>query len=340
MRFLQTYDDPEQARGLSDDLEVQGIENQVLSNEGRHAVWIINEGDVEAAKELASRYTDAPSGSTRSEATRSEAERIRKRREVDARPVRIPTFSQGEGLTRGGPVGQLTLALIVLCVAVGVLSGLGDSSSPILRALFVVPINPDGYYFTRIDWSEPWRLLTPMLIHFGILHLAFNMLWLYRLGSQIESVQGTSRVLLGLVVLTQVPGVLVQFAVSGPLFGGMSGVVYGLFGFTWMQARYASNGYSLTDRDTMLIMGWFVLCATGLVGHIANAQHALGLVFGLLAGMPAYISFRRSSANVKFEEGSWADLNIQGFERFKRVYFDPYVPLWFVGLAVAVLLVG
>jgi GlpG protein len=233
----------------------------------------------------------------------------------------------------------VTVALIVLCVAVSLLSGFGNSSSPILGALFVVPISPEGYYFARIDWTQPWRLLTPMLIHFGLLHLGFNMLWLYRLGSQIENVQGT-RLLLGLVALTQVPGALVQFEVSGPLFGGMSGVVYGLFGFTWMQARYASRGYSLTDQDTMWIMGWFVLCATGLVGHIANAQHALGLVFGLLAGMPAYVAFRRSSSGITFEEGSWADLNIRGFQRFKRAYFEPYVPLWFVGLAVVVLFVG
>jgi len=335
MRCLESYDDPEQARGLSDDLEVQGIENQVRSDAGRHEVWIINESDLEAGRELARHYTGAPSGSTH-----SEAERIRKHREVDARPVRIPNRSQAGGFARGGPVGQLTLALIVLSVVVAVLSGLGDTRSPILRALFVVPITPDGYFVARIDWSEPWRLLTPMLIHFGIMHLVFNMLWLYRLGSQIEKVERSARALLGLVVLTQVPGALVQFSVSGPLFGGMSGVVYGLFGFTWMQARYASKGYALTDQDTLWIMGWFVLCATGLVGHVANAQHALGLVFGLLAGIPAYVSFRRSSANLKFDEGSWADLNIRGFERFKRVYFDPYVPLWFVGLAVAVLFVG
>ncbi len=333
MRRLQSFDDEQQARGLSDDLEVQGIENEVLSDERRHAVWVINEADVEAARELASRYV-APS-----DASHSEAERIRKQRVSDARPVRIPGISQGGGLARGGPVGQLTLALIVLSAAVGVLSGLGNSSSPILRALFVVPITPDGYYVASIDWTQPWRLLTPMLIHFGILHLVFNMLWLYRLGSQIEYIQGI-RVMLGLVVLTQVPGALVQFQLSGPLFGGMSGVVYGLFGFTWMQARYASRGYAVANQDTMLIMGWFVLCATGLVGHVANAQHALGLVFGLLAGTPAYVSFRRSSANVKFETGSWADLNIRGFQRFQRVYFEPYVPLWFVGLAVVVLFLG
>ena len=133
---------------------------------------------------------------------------------------------------------------------------------------------------------------------------------------------------------------IVQLELSGPLFGGMSGVVYGLFGFIWMQARYASNGYSLSDQDTLWIMGWFVLCATGLVGHIANAQHALGLVFGLLAGMPAYLTFRRSSAAVDFQQGSWADLNIRGFQRFRRVYFEPYVPLWFIVLAAGVLWVG
>ncbi len=334
MRHLQSYDDPEQARGLSDQLEVEGIENEVRSEEGGHAVWIIDEADLEAATELASRYTgEASRGS------RAEAERIRAEREAAARPVRIPGLSQRGGLSRGGPLGPLTLALIVLCVAVSLLSGLGDRSSPILRALLVVPITPDGYYLDRIDWTQPWRLLTPMLIHFGILHLVFNMFWLYRLGGQIESLQG-ARVFLGIVALTQIPGVLVQFETSGPLFGGMSGVVYGSFGYAWMQARYTSTGYVVTDQDTMWIMGWFVVCATGLVGHIANVQHALGLVFGLLAGMPAYLAFRRSSARVAFEKGSWADLNIRGFQRFKRVWFDPFVPLWFVGLALVVLVVG
>jgi len=333
MRQLRSFDEQEQAQGLSDELEAQGIENEVRSDESRHGVWIINESDLDAAGEVSARYSGAPS-----DASRAAARRIRKQREAASRPVRVPGFSSSR-VSYGGPAGQATLVLILLSVAVSLLSGMGNSSSPILRALFVVPISPEGYFFHRIDWTQPWRLLTPMLIHFGILHLVFNMFWLYRLGSQIENIHGT-RAFLGLVALTQVPGALVQFEVSGPLFGGMSGVVYGLFGFTWMQARYASKSYSLTDQDTLWIMGWFVLCATGLVGHIANAQHALGLVFGLLAGMPAYVAFRRSSSDVTFDKGSWADLNIRGFQRFKRVYFEPYVPLWFVGLAVVVLFIG
>ncbi len=129
MRHLQSYDNSEQARGLSDQLEVQGIENQVRSDESRHAVWIINEADLEAATELAGRYAGAPP-----DASRAEAERIRKQREADTRPILIPGFSQRGGLARGGPAGRVTLALIVLSVAVSLLSGLGNSNSPILRA--------------------------------------------------------------------------------------------------------------------------------------------------------------------------------------------------------------
>ena len=334
MRELSSHADAGVAHSISDYLEVQGIENEVRSHDDRHEVWIIKHDDLETAKELASQYSAAESGTNR-----AEAKRIRTQREVASRPVRTPSPSAGRSLVGGSPAGSATLALIILSVAVSVLSGMGNPNSPVGRALLVVPITRDGYFPREFMWAEPWRLLTPMFIHFGLLHLAFNMLWLFRLGSQIENLQGM-RALLGLVALTQIPGVLVQFEVSGPLFGGMSGVVYGVFGFSWMQARYTSKGYALTDRDTMWIMGWFVLCATGLVGRIANAQHALGLVFGLLAGMPAYIAFRRSSASVTFEEGSWADVNIRGLQRFKRVYLEPYIPLWFVGLAVVVLLVG
>lgn len=52
MRHLRSYDDREQAQGLSDELEAQGIENQVRSDKGRHGVWVINESDLEAATEV------------------------------------------------------------------------------------------------------------------------------------------------------------------------------------------------------------------------------------------------------------------------------------------------
>jgi hypothetical protein len=52
VRHLRSYDNREQAQGLSDELEAQGIENQVRSDKGRHGVWVINESDLEAATEV------------------------------------------------------------------------------------------------------------------------------------------------------------------------------------------------------------------------------------------------------------------------------------------------
>jgi GlpG protein len=337
MRLLERFSDPNQAQALSDALEVAGIENDLRPASDGHAVWVIDDTSMEEAAEIARECAVSSEGRD-PEGLRVRAEEIRALRDERSMPVRVAA-TPGTSAVGSAPAGQLTLGLILVCVAVAILSELGDLHSGIVRALLVVPISPDGFYSPGVDWSEPWRVLTPMFIHFGLLHLVFNMLWLYRLGNQIESLQGVVG-LAALVVWTQVPGAVVQLELSGPLFGGMSGVVYGLFGYTWMQARYASGGYSLSDQDTLWIMGWFVLCATGLVGHIANAQHAIGLVSGLAAGMPAYLAFRRSSARLTFEEGSWADLNIRGFDRFRRLYFEPYVPLWFMGLAAAVLWLG
>jgi GlpG protein len=69
-----------------------------------------------------------------------------------------------------------------------------------------------------------------MFLHFSPLHLLFNMMWLKDLGGVIEVRRGRWRYL-GLVLLIAGISNLAQGIVSGPFFGGMSGVVFGLFGY-------------------------------------------------------------------------------------------------------------
>jgi GlpG protein len=174
-------------------------------------------------------------------------------------------------------------------------------------------------------------------MHFGWMHIIFNMMWLRQLGGQVESNAGTLR-FLAIFAATAAGSNLAQYWLFRPEFGGMSGVNYALFGYVWMHSRYAPNsGYALTSATTWLMMGWLVWCGTGLAGPVANAAHAFGLIAGLGLALPSYLRFRNAYQVPRaFEKGSWQDLNIHGFERFRRLYFEPFAPAWFLVIALLV----
>ena len=123
-----------------------------------------------------------------------------------------------------------------------------------------------------------------MFLHFGILHIAFNMLWLRDLGSMIEA-RKTSWLLLVMILVLAGTSNVAQYMVSGPNFGGMSGVVYGLLGFIWMQGRFnPTSKLSLQPQTVTFMIAWFFLCLSGLMGPIGNTAHAVGLGVGVAWG--------------------------------------------------------
>lgn len=133
--------------------------------------------------------------------------------------------------------------------------------------------------------GEVWRLFTPMFLHFGAVHLFFNMWWMYSLGGALERRSG-SWLLLGLVLLTDVGSVLAQYMWSGPRFGGMSGVVYGIFGYVWIRGRTDEDfGIGIPGQTVTIMLIWLVGCMTGLLGPVANAAHVAGLVIGMACGI-------------------------------------------------------
>lgn len=176
------------------------------------------------------------------------------------------------------PRGQATLGLILVCVGVQILGWTSDINAVRAALMFSVPEMLEG------EW---WRLFTPAIVHFGLLHIVFNMLWLKSLGSIIEFTRGKV-FFLSLVFASAIFSNILQFWFKGPLFGGMSGVVYALLGFLWMAKEFNPNEeFSLPKQDVMMMIGWFVLCLTGLMGPIANFAHAGGLAIGMAAGIGA-----------------------------------------------------
>jgi membrane associated rhomboid family serine protease len=140
---------------------------------------------------------------------------------------------------------------------------------------------------TRIWDGEVWRLLTTVLPHGGFLHLFFNCYALTLLGVVTERALGPSR-FFGLLVLCALGASATQFLVQPTPTVGLSGVVYGLFGFLFAIRLYRDYASVVMTESVMKqFIGWFVLCwilTYGAGWPIANFAHAGGFAVGWLTG--------------------------------------------------------
>ncbi|MBF8740178.1 MULTISPECIES: rhomboid family intramembrane serine protease [Pseudomonas] len=213
---------------------------------------------------------------------------------------------EGAGLPANGPTQpsladqaracKVTAAILLLCLVVAGVTGLGDNLSTIGWFTFLeFRVQGEYLYFTPLAQGlaegQWWRLVSPMLLHFGVLHLAMNALWYWELGKRIELRQGPW-VLLGLTLVFSLVSNLAQHYTSGPsLFGGLSGVLYGLLGHVWLYQWLAPNPlFSLPKGVLVMMLIWLLVCLTGVVGQlgfgqVANAAHVGGLLIGCLTGL-------------------------------------------------------
>ncbi len=190
----------------------------------------------------------------------------------------------------------MTFVLIAISIIIAIISDMGSSREVLRYFLIVDPFQGNASEIWR---SEFWRLITPIFIHYGILHLFFNMTCLKDAGTLLELKRGPLFFCVFIVVI----GVLsnyIQYHVTGsPFFGGMSGVVYGLFGYIWMQGKYNRHfGAALSQGTVIMMVGWFFLCWTGLLGAIANWAHTAGLGFGVLWG---YLESQKSDSILRIK---------------------------------------
>ncbi|MGW7775569.1 rhomboid family intramembrane serine protease [Pseudomonas machongensis] len=199
---------------------------------------------------------------------------------------------------------KVTAGMLLLCMAVVGLTGLGENLSTLSWFTFQdYQVQGDYLYFVPLAQSlgegQWWRLVSPMLLHFGVLHLAMNGLWYWELGRRIELRQGPWA-LLALTLVFSLVSNLAQHFIGGPnLFGGLSGVLYGLLGYLWLYQWLAPTPlFSLPRGVLVMMLIWLVICLSGVVGQlgfgqIANAAHVGGLLIGCLTGLLGGLLARR-----------------------------------------------
>ncbi len=276
MRVIGQIQSDKDARTFGDFLYVQGIESQAEREGDGWAIWVHSDDQIPAATRLLQEFRANPSdprflaGSPAAklrEQAKAQDEGYRKRL-VDGRKL-MPGSSAYN-------FGFVTYGLIVASVAVFFLSEMGKDQERI-AGLF---ISWEGG-LREIRRGEIWRLVTPMLIHFGFAHILFNMLWLKDLGSLFEARLGPWY-FVSFILVTSTLSNVAEYAIGGHVgFGGMSGVVYALIGYVWTRGRFDPGSGLFLDRQSMIFaLIWFVLCFTGWLGPVANWAHGGGLIAG------------------------------------------------------------
>lgn len=297
MRSIGNLPDEAQARVFSDFLIANGIRNQVEPDaDATWVVWILDEDQIATAQARIEQFRAHPDAAEFRHA-RSAAAKVREAAAQDQASYRrrLRTSQNLFPQLGGYGVGPLTFVLILLCVAVAIYSRLGHNIPALQPLLLADPQNANGTFLPEVRAGQLWRLITPIFIHFGWLHLIFNMLWFYQLGSMIEARQGSLQFAL-LVLGTGAAPMIAQYLASGPgLVGGMSGVIYGLAGYIWMRGKHdRASGLHLDSQTIQWLLIWLVLCFTGLLGNVANMAHLAGLVIGVVWGrVSAYLATGR-----------------------------------------------
>lgn len=142
------------------------------------------------------------------------------------------------------------------------------------------------------DQGEVYRLFTSMFLHFGISHLANNMLVLFVLGSRLERVTGKIRFLI-IYLLGGFAGNVFsmlmelrsqEYAVSA----GASGAVFAVMGaMIYIVVRNRGCLEDLSMRQ-ILVMAVFSLYFGLTSSGVDNSAHIGGMISGLLLGVILY----------------------------------------------------
>ena len=291
MRKLTSFDQEELALKFGRILKAYEIDHAALPAADPPAceLWIVDEDRMGAAQDLLTRFQVDPSGLAAQAGTaNSLAASAKSARGEIAEKWRSVSKRRRTAVVASG--NRATVTLIAICVAIYFLiaTGLGGGLvSYMYYSRYTYPL------FVEIREGQIWRVITPLFLHMGILHIAFNMLWLYQLGSQVETNQGPRFLLLAIFIIGALSNTVEYLVPPHNPFGGMSGVIYGLLGYIWAMGRYyPRSGYFMDNGSLWFMIVWLFLCMTGVFGPTANWAHLTGLVCGLSLG---YLMARRNA---------------------------------------------
>lgn len=188
-----------------------------------------------------------------------------------------------------------TMVLIIVSLVVAIVTSLGSEAYR-LSYFFYPLISATNLWALLSDIDSiaiAARTLSPMFLHFGELHLVFNLLWLWYFGRQLEALQPVWVFLLLVIFTSFVSNTTQYLAIEYNNFGGMSGVVYGLVGYTWVIHSCMPKSHLMINTNMFVFfVVALVLMEILASSWIATAAHVGGLVSGLVFGLLTVLYYR------------------------------------------------
>ncbi len=185
------------------------------------------------------------------------------------------------------PFLSMTAALVAANFLVFLM--MAASSHHILKFDGGLVLRRGGNYGPFTMDGQPWRLVSAMFVHIGLVHLLINMWCLYEIGALTEEIYGRSSLLI-LYGLTGLAGGIASLARSPEIISaGASGAVFGLAGIA--MATLMVGRPSVPRRHLIIALGSLIAFAAYnltygfLKGGVDNGAHVGGLVSGLLIGI-------------------------------------------------------
>ncbi|MFC0445994.1 rhomboid family intramembrane serine protease [Pseudidiomarina halophila] len=265
MQKLLTTRNADMMKRLHSFLQRRGVPVTVSEHGNQLELWLVQSSYSALAKDLIAEFKADPEGAEAELSTSSATTAPRKNASL------LQQILQQAGIV------TIIYAVLVSLVFIALNTQL---AMPLFENLRISDT------FSDLPWQQPWRFLTPTLLHFSILHFLFNVFWWWYLGGRFERTYGSVYLLIALFSCAVFSNVM-QFMVSGPYFGGLSGVVYGLFGIAvvvaWQRPRHPLY---LPIGLIGFMLVWLLLGYTDLLWvNVANTAHSAGLIAGLVLGI-------------------------------------------------------
>lgn len=204
------------------------------------------------------------------------------------REARVPfEFRRPSGRFRGTPPFVVSNALIAINVGLFIWMTLGEVGSVMFGS--TEGDRTMGFVISRIflEEGEWYRLISCGFVHFGVIHVGFNMLLLYQLSRLLEPTIGSLR--FGLLYLAALLGGSLGALLLSPdaATGGASGAVFGLMAASVVGVGQRGVNPLRTGLGVVFAINvLFTLAVPGVSvgGHFGGA--AIGALVGALTLAP------------------------------------------------------